>query len=69
MGMLVLSRRDGESIIIGDDITITVISSIKGQSKIGIDAPRNISVHREEVYNRIQRNINNGVNEEEEIDE
>ncbi len=52
--MLVLSRHDGESITIGDEIKLTVLS-IKGkQVRIGIDAPRTISVHREEVYDLIK---------------
>ncbi|OJH16086.1 carbon storage regulator [Bacillus obstructivus] len=52
--MLVLTRKKGESIQIGDDIEIT-ISSIKGdQVKIGINAPKNIEIHRKEVYVTIQ---------------
>lgn len=52
--MLVLSRNKEESIIIGDDITITVVDIRFGQVRIGIDAPKNVSVHRREVYDRIQ---------------
>lgn len=52
--MLVLTRKKGETIQIGDDIEIT-ISSIKGdQVKIGINAPKNIEIHRKEVYATIQ---------------
>jgi carbon storage regulator len=52
--MLVLTRKLGESIIIGDDIVITVLD-VKGNSaRLGIAAPANISVHREEIYNRIK---------------
>lgn len=52
--MLVLSRKRDESIIIGDDIVITVVD-IKGeQVKIGVAAPKNISIHRKEVYEAIQ---------------
>ncbi|MFT4727867.1 MAG: carbon storage regulator [Granulosicoccus sp.] len=52
--MLILSRRSGEAIRIGDDVTVTILS-IKGkQVRIGIDAPTDVSVHREEIYNRIQ---------------
>ena len=51
--MLLLTRRVGESIIIGDDIVITVLG-VKGNNvRIGIDAPKNVSVHREEIKQRI----------------
>lgn len=53
--MLVLSRRDGERIIIGDCITVTVLDSREGQIRLGVDCPREIPVHRSEVYERIQR--------------
>jgi carbon storage regulator len=52
--MLILSRRVNESIIIGDDVKITVIKIEGNQVKIGIEAPREIEVHREEVYQRKQ---------------
>ncbi len=52
--MLILSRRCGESIIVDDEVTLTVLS-IKGkQVRIGIDAPDHVSVHREEIYQRIK---------------
>jgi carbon storage regulator len=53
--MLVLTRRVNEAVKIGDNITITVIGYRGGQVRLGISAPRNITAHREEVYNRIQR--------------
>ena len=53
--MLVLSRRDGERIVIGDSITVTVLESREGQIRLGVDCPREIPVHRFEVYERIQR--------------
>ena len=53
--MLVLTRRVGETLMIGDDITITVLGINGNQSRIGIDAPKNVAVHREEIYQRIQR--------------
>ena len=55
--MLILTRRLGESIkILEDNITVTVLSTQGGNIRIGIDAPKNISVHREEVYEKILAN-------------
>ncbi len=52
--MLVLTRKDNESLLIGDDIEITVLGVTGNQVRIGINAPKNIDVHREEVYRRIE---------------
>lgn len=51
--MLVLARRVGENILIGDDIVVTVLEMSRDQVRIGIRAPRSVSVHREEVYQEI----------------
>lgn len=52
--MLILSRRPAETLYIGDDVTITVLSIVGNQVRLGIEAPRSIPVHREEVYERLQ---------------
>ncbi len=52
--MLILSRNVGESIHIGDDVKLTVLENNGSQVRIGIDAPKNVAVHRSEVYFRIQ---------------
>ena len=53
--MLVFTRKRGESLIIGNEIEVTVLNISSGSVKIGIAAPRHISVHRQEVYEAIQR--------------
>lgn len=53
--MLILSRKLGESIVIGEDINITVLGVTGNQIRIGIDAPKSVAVHREEVYQRISQ--------------
>ena len=55
--MLILTRRVQEAIMIGDDVTVTVLS-VKGQQvRLGIDAPREIEVHREEIFHRVKNGI------------
>lgn len=52
--MLVLSRKESEKIMIGKDIVIQVVALSPGKARIGIEAPKNIEVHREEIYEKIQ---------------
>ena len=53
--MLILTRRIGETLIIGDDVNITVLGVKGNQVQLGINAPKDVSVHREEIYMRIQQ--------------
>ena len=53
--MLILTRRISESIIVGDDVKVTVLGVKGNQVRLGIDAPKDISVHREEIYDRIKQ--------------
>ena len=52
--MLILSRRPGESVKIGDEVTVTVLSVKGNQLRLGFTAPPNVAIHREEIYERIQ---------------
>ena len=55
--MLILTRRVGESLMIGDDVTITVLGVKGNQVRVGVKAPKEVAVHREEILNRIEEAI------------
>jgi carbon storage regulator len=65
--MLILTRRVGESVIICDDITITVLGVRGNQVRLGVNAPKDVSVHREEIYKRIHQALDS--NQSENMDE
>ncbi len=58
--MLILTRRVGETLMVGDDVTVTVLGVKGNQVRIGVNAPKDVSVHREEIYQRIQNEKNAG---------
>ena len=53
--MLILTRRVGETLMVGDDVTVTVLGVKGNQVRIGVNAPKSVAVHREEIYERIKR--------------
>jgi carbon storage regulator len=52
--MLILTRRVGETLVVGDDVTVTVLGVRGNQVRLGVNAPKEVAVHREEIYQRIQ---------------
>jgi carbon storage regulator len=55
MNMLILSRRVGETVMIGEDIAVTILGVTGNQVRVGVNAPKEVPVHREEIYERIKR--------------
>ena len=58
--MLILTRRVGETLMIGDEVTVTVLGVKGNQVRLGVNAPRTVAVHREEIYERIKREQEGG---------
>ncbi len=58
--MLILTRRVGETLMIGDDVTVTVLGVKGNQVRIGVNAPKDVAVHREEIYERIRKENDTG---------
>ena len=61
--MLILTRRVGETVMIGEDVTVTVLGVKGNQVRIGVNAPRDVAVHREEIFERIKREEQDGASE------
>ncbi|CAI8164350.1 MAG: Carbon storage regulator [Cellvibrionales bacterium UBA7375] len=59
--MLILTRRVGETLVIGDDVNVTVLGVRGNQVRLGVNAPKEVAVHREEIYQRIQKENNSDI--------
>lgn len=66
--MLILTRRVGETLMIGDDVTVTVLGVKGNQVRIGVNAPRDVPVHREEIYERIKREQAEGIDRPQDVE-
>jgi carbon storage regulator len=58
--MLILTRRVGETLMVGDEVTVTVLGVKGNQVRLGVNAPKDVAVHREEIYERIKREQDDG---------
>lgn len=67
--MLILTRRTGETLMIGDDVTLTVLGVKGNQVRLGINAPKSVPVHREEIYERIKQEMADAVKDQASSDE
>ncbi len=67
--MLILTRKVGEKLIINDDIVVTILEFKGNQVRVGIDAPKEVTIYREEIYDRILGEEANGINSIAELDE
>ena len=60
INMLILTRRVRETVMVGDEITVTILQVHSNQVRLGFNAPRSVAVHREEIYERIEQQAQNG---------